>query len=105
MRLLGTGHNGERVSVSKGGVSGAMNMVAGSSWHTCVGGVPLSHLRGTPVLVVSPSACVRCARTREPGKRRSGRLSAPVAGTSNNGRAAVRRAPDTPTTACTPQET
>ena len=37
-------------------------------------------------------------------KRRSGRLSAPVAGTPNNGRTAVRRAPDTPTTACTPQE-
>eukprot|EP00964_Phaeocystis_antarctica_P043318 scaffold24859_cov71-Phaeocystis_antarctica.AAC.6 len=34
-------------------------------------------------------------------KRRSGRLSAPVAGTPNNGRAAVRRAPDTPTTAST----
>eukprot|EP00964_Phaeocystis_antarctica_P137929 scaffold102540_cov63-Phaeocystis_antarctica.AAC.1 len=41
------------------------------------------------------------ARTREPRKRRSGRLSAPVAGTPNNGRTA---APDTPTTACTPQE-
>ena len=43
---------------------------------------------------------VAFSRTREPGKRRSGRLSAPVAGTPNNGRAAVRRAPDTPTPAC-----
>ena len=32
----------------------------------------------------------RHVRTREPRKRRSGRLSAPVAGTPNNGRAAVR---------------
>eukprot|EP00964_Phaeocystis_antarctica_P042005 scaffold24058_cov61-Phaeocystis_antarctica.AAC.1 len=37
--------------------------------------------------------CQVLARTREPRKRRSGRLSAPVAGTPNNGRAAVRRAP------------
>eukprot|EP00964_Phaeocystis_antarctica_P004477 scaffold2420_cov85-Phaeocystis_antarctica.AAC.1 len=49
--------------------------------------------------------CQVLARTREPRKRRSGRLSAPVAGTPNNGRAAVRRAPDTSTTACIPQET
>ena len=45
------------------------------------------------------STCQVLAREREPGKRRSGRLSAPVAGTPNNGQAAVWRAPDTPTTA------
>ena len=41
------------------------------------------HLKGGQVL----------ARTREPRKRRSGRLSAPVAGTANKGRTAVHTYP------------
>eukprot|EP00964_Phaeocystis_antarctica_P090485 scaffold57886_cov24-Phaeocystis_antarctica.AAC.1 len=66
----------------------------------------LSGISRCPALVRSGKKLeTKLAREREPGKRRSGRLSAPVAGTPNNGRAAVWRALDTPTAACTPQET